>query len=141
MTTFSEALKADRIARKISQQQLARDLKIVQQSLSKWENGQTRPRDYKMAKIAEYFGPGSLTWCFFAVRYPKPTQPKPQPKPTHPKPTQPVPSDQALALAVRVGALTYAATKALQLLEDPDASHFEADRVAALLREILGAES
>lgn len=58
---FSQALIADRLSKGISQRDLAFDLKVVQQSLSKWESATTLPRDYRIKQIANYFGPNSQT--------------------------------------------------------------------------------
>jgi transcriptional regulator with XRE-family HTH domain len=45
----------------LSQQALARDLAVVQQSLSRWESGIALPRDFRMNQIAQYFGEDSQT--------------------------------------------------------------------------------
>lgn len=47
---------------------------------------------------------------------------------------------QILDLAARVGALTYACQRALELLENGDAEARDADRVTALLHIVLNAE-
>jgi hypothetical protein len=44
---------------------------------------------------------------------------------------------QLLILAVHAGALKHACAKALELLENPNADHFDADKVERLLRTVL----
>jgi hypothetical protein len=46
-------------------------------------------------------------------------------------------SDMVLDLAVQVGALRYACERALALLENPDASEFDANSVEKLLFDVL----
>lgn len=60
-TLYSQALVTDRLDRGMSQQALSEALGVVQQSLSKWEKGQTLPRDYRMRQAADFFGPESRT--------------------------------------------------------------------------------
>jgi transcriptional regulator with XRE-family HTH domain len=205
MKTYAEALVSDRLERKIPQVQLCKELNVAQQTLSKWERGETEPRDYRMAKIAEYFGQGSNTEQFFVNRFPTkdgslhevtelsnallldrgrlgisqceladklgvvsqsvskwelglsvPRQVvlekladffgadsetyrvvqklRPKPKTRQGKTS---PDNNLLNLAVRVGALTFVATKALEVLENPRAGKSDADRVADLLRDVL----
>lgn len=61
---FGEALAADRASNGLSQQALADDLDVAQQSLSKWEAGICYPRDYRILQIGKYFGPASHTAKF-----------------------------------------------------------------------------
>jgi hypothetical protein len=46
-------------------------------------------------------------------------------------------SDQMLTLLAEYGALRFGCEKALELLEDPDASAFDADKVIRILKTIL----
>jgi hypothetical protein len=46
-------------------------------------------------------------------------------------------SDQLLTLLAEYGALRFGCEKALELLEDPDASAFDADKVIRILKTIL----
>lgn len=44
---------------------------------------------------------------------------------------------QTLILAVKCGMLTHACTKALEILTDPDADQFQAEKVVSLLQMAL----
>jgi hypothetical protein len=46
-------------------------------------------------------------------------------------------SNQLLELLAQYGALRLGCERALELLEDPDASEFDADKVIALLKIVL----
>ena len=53
---FSERLKELRLARGLSQMQLANALHISQSAIAKWELNKTEPTASAIILIAEYFG-------------------------------------------------------------------------------------
>lgn len=52
---FSTILKELRDKRNVTQEQLASSLNVKQQTVGKWENGITVPRQPMLIKIADYF--------------------------------------------------------------------------------------
>lgn len=56
MTTFAERFRHARERSGISRQQVADALKISYQSVSEWENKNTRPRADRLEKVAEFLG-------------------------------------------------------------------------------------
>ena len=60
---FSVRLKELRLQRGFSQEELAEQIGIKQNSYSDWENGKCKPNYEKLEKIADFFGV-SLDWLF-----------------------------------------------------------------------------
>ena len=58
---LAEALMYDRGAKRLSQQELAKALDTVSQSISKWELGISLPRDHRLRQLAKFFGEESQT--------------------------------------------------------------------------------
>ena len=56
MEKFKDKIKELRRDRNISQQQLANDLKVSKQAVSKWEKGYSLPDIASIEIIATYFG-------------------------------------------------------------------------------------
>ena len=56
MEKFKDKIKALRLKRNITQQQLANDLKVSKQAVSKWEKGYSLPDVTSIELIASYFG-------------------------------------------------------------------------------------
>ncbi len=56
MNNIAEALREHRISRNISQEKLALDTKLKQQSISRWENGKNLPDIVSCIKLANYYG-------------------------------------------------------------------------------------
>lgn len=52
---FSQQIKMLRKNKKISQSQLAKELKVTQQAVGKWETGKSTPDSATLKTIAEYF--------------------------------------------------------------------------------------
>ncbi len=52
---FSQQIRFLRKERKISQSELAKELKVTQQAVGKWETGKSTPDTDTLRKIAEYF--------------------------------------------------------------------------------------
>ena len=55
-TTFGKALKADREARKLTQQQVADAIGVKQQHVAGWESGKNLPRPESWEKLVDFFG-------------------------------------------------------------------------------------
>lgn len=55
MVKFKERLKELRLEKELSQEELARALKINQRSISNWETGARQPDFETLILIAEYF--------------------------------------------------------------------------------------
>ena len=53
--TFSEKMYALRKKSGLSQEQLAEQLKVSRQAISKWESGQSMPESDKLVAISSYF--------------------------------------------------------------------------------------
>ena len=60
---FSVRLKELRLQHGFSQEELAEQIGIKQNSYSDWENGKSKPNYEKLEKIADFFGV-SLDWLF-----------------------------------------------------------------------------
>ena len=60
---FSVRLKELRLQHGFSQEELAEQIGIKQNSYSDWENGKCKPNYEKLEKIADFFGV-SLDWLF-----------------------------------------------------------------------------
>jgi transcriptional regulator with XRE-family HTH domain len=118
---LGEAIAADRAKLGLTQDELARALGVGQQSLSKWENGISAPRNNKLYKIVGFFGDDSET-C--RVIKNKPEAPKATQK-------QDKPADQVLQLAAQVGVLTYACRQAIEFLQGN--SNSDNSRIVKLL--------
>lgn len=56
MSVFAEQLKRIRQERKLSQEDLAQELFISRQAISKWENGEATPDMENLIKLADIFG-------------------------------------------------------------------------------------
>jgi transcriptional regulator with XRE-family HTH domain len=54
--TFGDRLQALRKARGLSQEQLADEMQISRQAVSKWESGQSEPDTDKIVMLSKYFG-------------------------------------------------------------------------------------
>lgn len=52
---FSERLKKLRNEKRLSQKELAKELKMSQQTIAKWENNQSTPNPEMIVKIADFF--------------------------------------------------------------------------------------
>ncbi|MEG1782668.1 MAG: helix-turn-helix transcriptional regulator, partial [Oscillospiraceae bacterium] len=52
---FAQQIKVLRKDSKISQSQLAKDLRVTQQAVGKWETGKSIPDSDTLKRIAEYF--------------------------------------------------------------------------------------
>lgn len=58
---IAQSIIADRIARGITQDELATELGVTQQAVSGWEEGKSTPRQDRLTILAEFFGPTSNT--------------------------------------------------------------------------------
>ena len=56
MEKFKDKIKELRRDRNISQQQLANDLKVSKQAVSKWESGASDPSTSNLVALAKLFG-------------------------------------------------------------------------------------
>lgn len=56
MSNFSDIVKEKRIAKNISQTEMAKHLHVTKQAVSKWENGKGMPDMALLPDIAEYLG-------------------------------------------------------------------------------------
>jgi len=52
---FADNIRKLRKEKELSQANLAKELKVAQQTIGKWEKGITRPRPKMLEKIADYF--------------------------------------------------------------------------------------
>ena len=75
--TLAERIKAQRIAKGYSQEEVAGRLGVSRQAVAKWENGQSAPSTENLFKLAEVFG---TTVDLLLVETPSP-QPVPSPRP------------------------------------------------------------
>ena len=56
MKNIGETLKYLRLCANLSQEQLARDLNITQQNISRWESGKVEPSISFCIILADYYG-------------------------------------------------------------------------------------
>lgn len=56
MQDLNKRLKALRIEKGVTQEQMARDTGITQAAISKWESSDTIPKLEFLVKLAKYFG-------------------------------------------------------------------------------------
>lgn len=75
--TLAERIKAQRIAKGYSQEEVAGRMGVSRQAVAKWENGQSAPSTENLFKLAEVFG---TTVDLLLVETPSP-QPVPSPRP------------------------------------------------------------
>ena len=75
--TLAERIKAQRIAKGYSQEEVAGRLGVSRQAVAKWENGQSAPSTENLFKLAVVFG----TTVDLLLVEPPPPQPVPSPRP------------------------------------------------------------
>lgn len=56
MTTLGDRIRSKRIARKLSQQFVARQMGVKAPSVAQWESGRSRPDLARLPKLAEILG-------------------------------------------------------------------------------------
>ncbi|AJQ30039.1 helix-turn-helix domain-containing protein [Pelosinus fermentans] len=52
---FKERLKELRLNKKMTQEELGKTFNVIKQTISSWENGNSRPDIYMASKIADFF--------------------------------------------------------------------------------------